>query len=506
MKPLLPIRLVVTLAASLAAAAALVLLLVLTDTVLSVWERLQDTPAWVLVAWPLIIIGAAALVGWKAWQLFNPRESTVGAREPREQPANEDQLRLQVEASERSGVDASPVRLELDELARRREEGTVYAAVFGEISSGKSSLIRALLPGADVEVSPIGGTTREVRHYQWTAPDGSEIKLSDLPGLNEADGVLDQSAREEALRAHVVVYVCDGDLTRSELEQIEALQTLGKPMVLAINKSDLYRPQDLEAVAARVRERMDADSALEVVAVSAGGEREVLVEHADGRVEHRVKRLPPRAEELGVALRRLASSKDLQTLESARARAVLHGAGERLASARRAHRWQASEEVVRSYSRKAMLGALAAVGPGTDVLVQGYLGMSMLKELCTIYEVPAKEMDLNRFLELATRHVDHRLSVVLAIAGNVLKAFPGAGTVTGGLVHAVAYGLIFDSLGRSAARALENRGEITPGPTLKLFEETLGENLESRARRLAKLVLPAATGRGSDASDARRPG
>jgi hypothetical protein len=33
--------------------------------------------------------------------------------------------------------------------------------------------------------------------------------------------------------------------------------------------------------------------------------------------------------------------------------------------------------------------------------------------------------------------------VVLAIAGNVLKAFPGAGTVTGGLVHAgIALGIV----------------------------------------------------------------
>lgn len=500
MKPLLPIRLLVTLAASLAAAAVLVLLLVVTDTALSVWQRLQDTPSWVLIAWPLIIVAAASLVGWKAWQLFSPRGPGAGPGEARDRPVDEATLRAQIESSEHAGVDAAPVRAELDELARRRSEGRLYVAVFGEISSGKSSLIRALVPGAEVQVSPLGGTTRSVRHYHWRAPDGLELKLSDLPGLNEADGALDAAAREEALRAHVVVYVCEGDLTRSDLAEIGRLRTLGKPLLVAVNKSDLYRDEELQAVTARVRQRLAGDPPLEVVAVSAGSEREVLVEHPDGRVEHRVRRLPAQVRELEVALRRFAAGSDLVVLESAREHAVLYGAGERLAEARRAHRRRESEAVVRSYARKAMLGALAAVGPGTDVLVQGYLGMSMLKELCTLYEVPAKEMDLNRFLELATRQVDHRLSVVLAIAGNVLKAFPGVGTVTGGLVHAVAYGLIFDSLGRSAARALESRGEITPGPTLRLFEETLGENLESRARRLAQLVLPAAGGGAGDAA------
>ena len=47
------------------------------------------------------------------------------------------------------------------------------------------------------------------------------------------------------------------------------------------------------------------------------------------------------------------------------------------------------------------------------------------------------------------------LPLSLAVAGNGLKAFPGVGTVAGGLVHAVAYGLIFDALGRSLVHDAE---------------------------------------------------
>ena len=50
--------------------------------------------------------------------------------------------------------------------------------------------------------------------------------------------------------------------------------------------------------------------------------------------------------------------------------------------------------------------------------------------------------------------------MVLAIAGNALKAFPGLGTLGGGVLHAFAYALIFDSLGRALAASLAERRSL----------------------------------------------
>jgi len=63
------------------------------------------------------------------------------------------------------------------------------------------------------------------------------------------------------------------------------------------------------------------------------------------------------------------------------------------------------------------------------------------------------------------------------------------GTLTGGLVHAVAYGMIFESLGRAAAQTLASRGDLRPYPAAKAFEELLNDNLEAGAIRFAKLAL-----------------
>ena len=63
------------------------------------------------------------------------------------------------------------------------------------------------------------------------------------------------------------------------------------------------------------------------------------------------------------------------------------------------------------------------------------------------------------------------------------------GTLAGGAMHAVAYGIIFRTLGRALTTTLATRGELHPRQTAKLFEETLGEDLDTSARGLARLVV-----------------
>ena len=77
----------------------------------------------------------------------------------------------------------------------------------------------------------------------------------------------------------------------------------------------------------------------------------------------------------------------------------------------------------------------------------------------------------------------------LAVAGNGLKAFPGIGTVAGGLVHAVAYGLIFDALGRSLVQTLAKHGKLLPEEAAREFEEGISEHIEAGVRRVARMAL-----------------
>jgi len=462
-------------------------LLFITEAAVNVWEQLSQAPAWFWGGYVLVLL---ALIGggfWLIWKLLVPRRRAL-ERES-ERASTEPELRAALDEAATAGIEVGAARRELDRLAERRLGGELYVVIFGEVSTGKSSLIGALLPGADVETSPVGGSSRTVRHYRWTGLMGDRVLVTDVPGTGLD---LDAVAGEEAERAHVVVYVVDGDLTRAQHQDLERLSGLGKPLVVALNKSDRYTEGELEAVVGRIEERIAtlAPEPIPVVSVRAGGSEEIVRVEAAGTQRRETRPRPPAVEPLVAAIHE-AISRDRQTLDQLRDRSVLALAERKLSASRAAHRRERADEIVSSYTKKAVVGALAAVSPGTDILIQGYLGTDMVKKLCALYDVPARDLDVEQFLDLSQSHVGRTLPIVLALIGNVFKAFPGVGTLAGGGLHAAAYGFIFDALGRSLAQTLAARGELKPALAAQRFRDNLGEDLETRTRRMVELALAA---------------
>ncbi len=483
-----PVRLLIALAVALLALLLLIALLMLTETAFSVWHYLRELPAlfvWVYAGALLTLLGFAGLLILRLVRRRPPTPTPGPAP-----PPDRETLERRIQGAEDSGIDVSSARRELAGLHRDRAPGEVRFALFGEISSGKSSLIRALVPGAQVEVDVRGGTTTQIARYAWQSPAGDRLVLVDMPGTNQVGGLMDAPVREEAMRAHAVVYVCDGDLTRSQLDELRQILALGKPSVLALNKTDRFNPEELEDVKQRLAERLGPGARVALVPVRAGGARELVRVLPDGREETVRRALEPRVEGLQRALQRVVD-RDGAILESLRDSAVFVLVARKLDAAVKEARSARADEIVRAYARKAVIGAVAAVTPGTDLLIQGYLGTRLVQALCKVYEVPVRQMDLDRLLDLVQRRVGGARTLVLTIAGNALKVFPGLGTLAGGLLHAVAYGLVFDSLGKAVARSLESRGELHPLQAADSFRETLFEDLETSARRFAKLAIQA---------------
>jgi uncharacterized protein (DUF697 family) len=230
-----------------------------------------------------------------------------------------------------------------------------------------------------------------------------------------------------------------------------------------------------------------------VVAVSAGGAIDVIEKNAAGEERVTQRERPADIGVLVVAINRLLGNA-AESLDARRDRAIFRLASERLDEAEAAYRKQRSEQIIRNSTRKAVIGALAAVSPGTDIIIQGYVGTAMTRELCKLYGAAPRDLDIEHFLDLSQSRAGKALPLTLAVAGNGLKAFPGLGTVAGGLVHAVAYGLIFDALGRSLAMTLERHGELKPDAAVKEFEENIGEHIQAGVKRVAKMALEERTG------------
>ena len=461
---------------------ALFLVLVATDTALSVWHRLSEAPLWLQAGYVLILAVVSVASTALAWKWLRPTPKHV--KKVRTENISQDTLQDELLESAQTGVDVSAVLDEIREQRRRKQAAEVHIAVFGEVSTGKSSLVNALLPGAKIESDPRAGTTLDIRHYRWAADSGDTVLITDLPGFNLQE---DSEIIQEARRAHLVVFLCDGDLTATQLQQFQTLRQLGKPLLLAINKMDRYTDEEAAAITSRVSEQSQLPGR-DVVSIQTGGREEVVRLLSDGGEATETRTRPADITGLKQAIQRHLDE-DLELMEALRDTAVLLLASEKLEAARDEHREQQAAELVSKYSKRAVLGAMAAVAPGSDLVIQGILATRLVQELCQLYEVSVKEVQIESFLKLAGGKLRNMSAITMAIAGNAFKAFPGIGTLSGGLLHAVAYGLIFDSLGRAAAQTLSSRGELRPYPAAQAFEELLRENLESGAGRFAQLAI-----------------
>lgn len=483
-RPSQPLRLLLVIAILAGLAMLVMSLLQATDSALAIWQRLETMPAWLRVAFP-VLLGALGLgAGWATWRLLRPRPPRVA----RAAAIDRDTIERRVAALEPQAEPARAARAELAELDRRRSDATLDIALFGDISSGKSSLLRALAPESDSAVGVVGGTTVRVQRQLGVLPDGATLVVADVPGTGEAGDTRHAAmARAEAARSHALVYVADGDLTRTQDAELRALSQFGRPLILALNKSDRYRDDERDALLQRLRQRY-GDVGARVVPVNAGYVEQVRREWPDGRSDTVAREAPAQIVALQRELQRIART-DLTVLEPGREAALFSRVDAGLAEGERVLREQRSAAVVEKYTRRAVVGALAAIAPGTDLVIQGALATALTRELCSIHGLKARDVDIDDLLSRAGSLARTSTSITLAVVGNGLKAFPGFGTLGGGLLHAVAYGLIFDSLGRALAATLGQINALDRDATLDAFRAGLAQPARERLLAIAQVAL-----------------
>ncbi|WP_348673776.1 GTPase [uncultured Abyssibacter sp.] len=451
------------------------------DGLIGLYERARAVSPilpWVLNAvLGLFALGSLTAVVW--WML------PVRRRKPRQ--VDESSLRSRLQSQQDAGIDVTVAVSELDELEARRRAGRVFVALFGETSTGKSSVIRALVPDAEPHTAVTAGTTRDCKRYQWQLPSGEELIVVDAPGFSHDDEDT-RLAHQEAIRAHLVVYLCDGDLTRSEWAQVDRLLTFGKPLVIALNKSDLFREDELDAIRQQIAERFHRSQRPTVVGISAGGEERITRIERDGTEREITRPRKPQVQPLRAAIERCLL-RDADALTSLRDAAVFQLTDTRLDEAERSHQRRRAEQIIATHTRAAVVGALAALSPGSDIVIQGAIGARLVRSMCQLHDIRVREVDIETVLKNAGSTSRKSSALALAVAGNALKAFPGIGTVTGGLAHAVAYGLLFDAFGHALADSLRRSGMLNPEDINASLEQALDEDLAAGARRIARLAL-----------------
>ncbi|MEM9944213.1 MAG: GTP-binding protein [Planctomycetota bacterium] len=197
---------------------------------------------------------------------------------------------------------------QLDEMYRKVTSGRVEIVIFGEISTGKSALVNALIGKHVADVDVQGGWTQQVWGTAWEGSghrikgfQESEIVIVDTPGINEVDGQ-DRAdlAEVTARRADLILFVTDSDLNETEYAALVELAAVQKPIIVVFNKVDLYPDLEEQNLTRMIQQRVEllVPKNHFVKTVADPREIEYVIEQADGSEKVEWRKPEPDVEEL----------------------------------------------------------------------------------------------------------------------------------------------------------------------------------------------------------------
>ncbi len=330
-------------------------------------------------------------------------------------------------------------------MLEKLQHGHLHIAVFGRVSTGKSSLLNALIGEQKFAVSPLHGETRKTTMEQWSEVEAAGVYLIDTPGLDEAGGEdREAMAKEVAHRSDLVIFVVDGDITDSELQSLRTLLEQGRPVVVALNKSDLYTQDELDALLQSVREKtvglVDSDDVLPVAAQprpqqvvefdNEGGET-VSTRTRDSDIDELRLRLWDIFETEGKTLAALNASLFAADLSDQ--------VGIRILNARR----EIGDKLVRTYCVAKGVAVAFNPIPVADLLAAAFIDVGMVMHLSKVYDLPISRREAGSLVSVIIAEAAALMGTVWALhfVSSALKVgTAGLSTiVTAGAQGTIAY-------------------------------------------------------------------
>jgi GTP-binding protein Era len=283
---------------------------------------------------------------------------------------------------------------QLNDMLSKLDHGQVELVVFGEISTGKSALINALLGDAVADVDVQGGWTREIQRSEWKTCEyrvpglnRSGVLLVDTPGINEVEGQeRAELAEEAARRADLILFVTDSDLNEVEHAALKQLSALKKPLMLVLNKKDLYSPeQRSRLLEVLTRERLPGLMPLDHVVMTSADPREVeyVIEDAQGNTRHEWRRPEPDIQDLKAKILEILD-RDGLALVALNAAMYAADQSDRIAALRIELRNHLANRVIGGYA--AVKALVVGWSPAAvDIIGGGLVDASMVGVLSKIY-------------------------------------------------------------------------------------------------------------------------
>jgi GTP-binding protein Era len=351
--------------------------------------------------------------------------------------------------------DYDAVQAMLDKL----DHGHLHLSAFGRVSTGKSSLLNALIGEERFSVSPVHGETRHSSIEAWSELEVGGVFLIDTPGLDEAGGEDRESlAKEVAGRSDLVIFVIDSDITDTELDALKAAISQGRPILLALNKADLYTVVERDALLQSVRNKTDGIIDPEhVISVAAQPRPQIVVEIDD----HGKERETERRREPDIAVLRLklwdileAEGKTLAALNASLFASDLSDqVGRRILAARA----ELGEKLVRTYCVAKGIAVAFNPVPVADLFAAAFIDVGMVIHLSKVYDLPLNQKEAGSIVKVIVAESAALMGTVWALhfVSSALKVGTiGLSTIlTAGAQGSIAYYSTY-LVGQAAAKYL----------------------------------------------------
>jgi small GTP-binding protein len=323
--------------------------------------------------------------------------------------------------------------LNLEKMQEKLTGGRVEIAVFGEISTGKSALINALVGEQVAAVNVRGGWTKELGRVDWLSAgyvvpglEGSKVVLVDTPGLNEVGGGDRAMMSTEAARsADLILFVSDSDINEIEYSALLALAAVNKPIIFVLNKLDLYSREEQQRLVEILRDDRLADivEKSSFVTTKADPRQIERVIHSNGSERSEWVKPSPDVTQLKVRILEVLEKDGLALLAL---NAAMYAAdhSDRIASLRVQLRNRVAEQIIWSYAGLKAIAVGLNPFPVADVLGGAALDVALVVSLAGVYGLKLSWMNARTLVTTILEAAGWTLLAVTSMhyAGTVFKA------------------------------------------------------------------------------------
>ena len=351
--------------------------------------------------------------------------------------------------------DYDAVQAMLDKL----DHGHLHLSVFGRVSTGKSSLLNALIGETRFSVSPVHGETRHSSMEAWSELEVGGVYLIDTPGLDEAGGEDRESlAKEVAARSDLVIFVIDSDITDTELDALKAAISEGRPILLALNKSDLYTAIEREALLQSIRDKTKGIiDPQHVISVAAQPRPQIVVEIDEkGNEQETERHRDPDIAVLRLLLWEILEAEG-KTLAALNASLFASDLSDQVGRRILAARGELGENLVRTYCVAKGIAVAFNPVPVADLFAAAFIDVGMVIHLSKVYDLPLNQKEAGSIIKVIAAESAALMGTVWALhfVSSALKVGTiGLSTIlTAGAQGSIAYYSTY-LVGQAAAKYL----------------------------------------------------